>query len=51
MDRRTGAVQWRVAMVLPPGADRAGFIGSLALAGDTLIAAGYDGTLAGYPAK
>jgi outer membrane protein assembly factor BamB len=51
MDRRTGAVQWRVALILPPGADRAGFIGSLALAGDTLFAAGYDGTLAGYPAK
>ena len=50
MDRATGAVKWRVPLELPPGADRAGCIGSLALAGDTLIAAGYDGTLAGYPA-
>ena len=51
MDRKTGAVKWRVTIGLPPGADRAGVIGSLAVAGGTLIAAAYDGTLAGYPAE
>jgi outer membrane protein assembly factor BamB len=51
MDRRTGAVKWRVAIGLSPSADRAGCIGALAFAGDTLIAAAYDGTLAGYPAE
>ena len=49
LDRRTGAAKWRVTLPLPPGAERAGFIGSLALTGDTLIAAGFDGTLAAYP--
>jgi outer membrane protein assembly factor BamB len=51
LDRRTGAAKWRVALPLPPGAERAGYIGSLALAGDMLIAAGFDGTLAAYPLK
>ena len=51
LDRRTGAAKWRVALPLPPGAPRAGCVGSLALAGDRLIAAGFDGTLAAYPLK
>ena len=49
LDRRTGAAKWRVAVPLPPGAERAGYIGSLALAGDALVAAGFDGTLTAYP--
>lgn len=51
LDRRTGAVKWRVPLTGPPGADRAGCVGSLALAGDLLIAASFDGTLAAYPVK
>ena len=51
LDRQTGAAKWRVVLPLPPGAPRAGCVGSLALAGDRLIAAGFDGTLAAYPLK
>jgi outer membrane protein assembly factor BamB len=49
MNRRTGVVKWRVVLTGPPGAERVGCVGSLALANDLLIAAGYDGTLAAYP--
>jgi outer membrane protein assembly factor BamB len=49
LDRATGAVVWR--LVLPPAETGkfAGYAGSLALAGDKIIAAGFDGWLAAYP--
>jgi outer membrane protein assembly factor BamB len=49
LDRTTGAVIWR--LVLPKAAEGkfAGYAGSLALAGDKVIAAGFDGFLAAYP--
>ncbi len=51
LDRATGAVIWR--LVLPEAAEGkfAGYAGSLALAGDKVIAAGFDGFLAAYPAE
>lgn len=49
LDRRTGAVKWRVPLTGLPGAERVGCVGSLALANDLLIAAAFDGTLAAYP--
>ncbi len=50
LDRATGAVRWQI--VLPKAAEGkfAGYAGSLALAGDKVIAAGFDGYLAAYPA-
>jgi outer membrane protein assembly factor BamB len=51
LDRRTGAIKWRNRIPFAIGAPRAGFVNSLALAGDVLIAAGFDGTLAAYPIK
>ncbi len=51
LDRRTGAVLWRYPIALPAGADRAGVLGSLALAGDTVIAAAYDGTVLAFPTE
>lgn len=49
LDRATGAVVWQI--VLPKAAEGkfAGYAGSLALAGDKVIAAGFDGFLAAYP--
>lgn len=49
LDRATGDLVWR--LVLPPAAEGkfAGYAGSLALAGDKVIAAGFDGYLAAYP--
>jgi outer membrane protein assembly factor BamB len=49
LDRRTGRPKWRYAAGGSPGADFTGFAGSLALAGDRLIAAGLDGTLLALP--
>ena len=51
LDRDTGAVLWR--LVLPRAAEGqfAGHAGSLALAGDKVIAAGLDGFLSAYPAE
>lgn len=51
LDRRTGAVVWR--LVSPPAAEGefGGYAGSLALAGDKVVAAGFDGKLVAYPAK
>ncbi|HVZ65360.1 MAG TPA: PQQ-binding-like beta-propeller repeat protein [Lacunisphaera sp.] len=51
LDRRTGAVVWR--LVSPPAAEGefGGYAGSLALAGDKVIAAGFDGKLIALPAK
>jgi len=51
LDRATGAVIWRI--VLPPAATGgfAGYAGSLALADDRVIAAGFDGNLTAYPVE
>jgi outer membrane protein assembly factor BamB len=51
LDRKTGAVKWRALVPRPEQAERAGYIGSPALAGDLVIAAGVDGTLVAYPAR
>jgi outer membrane protein assembly factor BamB len=51
IDRKTGAVKWRNAVAVPAGEGRAGYIGSLALSGGTLIGVAYDGTLSAYPAE
>jgi outer membrane protein assembly factor BamB len=51
LDRATGAIVWR--LVLPKAAEGkfAGYAGSLALAGDKVIAAGFDGWLVAYPVE
>lgn len=51
LDRATGTVIWR--LVLPKAAEGgfAGYAGSLALAGDKVIAAGFDGWLTAYPVE
>jgi outer membrane protein assembly factor BamB len=49
LDRRSGAVKWRVRLTGPSNAERVGCVGSLALADHLLIAATFDGTLAAYP--
>lgn len=51
LDRRTGAMRWRIPLPNSAGAERSGVLGSLALAGDRLIAVAFDGNLAAYPAK
>ena len=51
LDRRTGAVKWRHVAPLAADTDRAGYLGSLVLAGGNIIGAGYDGTLVAFPAK
>ncbi|MBI2510779.1 MAG: PQQ-binding-like beta-propeller repeat protein [Opitutae bacterium] len=51
LDRRTGAFKWR--LVAPEGVEGSftGYAGTLALAGDKIIAAGFDGNLIALPAK
>ncbi len=51
LDRACGTVLWQ--LVLPKSAEGgfAGFAGSLALAGDKVIAAGFDGGLYAFPAN
>jgi outer membrane protein assembly factor BamB len=51
LDRATGAVLWRLTLPKAPEGHFAGYAGSLALAGDKVIAAGFDGYLAAYPAE
>jgi outer membrane protein assembly factor BamB len=51
LDRKTGAVRWRAAVPSSKDVDRAGYIGSPALAGNLVIAAGVDGTLVAYPIR
>jgi outer membrane protein assembly factor BamB len=51
LDRATGAVKWRHVTPLAAGADRAGYLGSLALADGKIIGAGYDGTVVAFPAN
>lgn len=45
LDRATGAVKWRLAAAPAAANDFGGYAGSLALAGDLVIAAGFDGRL------
>lgn len=51
LDRATGAVLWQ--LLAPPAADGrfGGYAGTLALAGDKIIAAGFDGNLIALPMK
>lgn len=49
LDRDTGRVKWHYGVPLPAGADRAGYLGSLALAHGRIIGAGYDGTIVALP--
>jgi outer membrane protein assembly factor BamB len=52
LDRKTGAIKWRHAMTFPNEQMPFGGIpGSIALDGDRLIAAGFDGQLIALPAK
>jgi outer membrane protein assembly factor BamB len=51
LDRKTGDVLWQ--LIAPPGPQNGfgGYAGSLALAGDKVIAAGFDGRLIALPAE
>jgi outer membrane protein assembly factor BamB len=51
LDRATGAVVWALALPKAAEGNFAGYAGSLALAGDKIIAAGFDGELAAFPAQ
>ena len=51
LDRATGDVVWRLALPKAPEGKFAGYAGSLALAGDKVIAAGFDGELVAYPVE
>ena len=51
LDRTTGAVVWRLVLPQAETGKFAGYAGSLALAGDKIIAAGFDGFLSAYPAN
>jgi outer membrane protein assembly factor BamB len=51
LDRETGKIKWRHVIAMPKGAERAGYIGSPALAGENVIAVAFDGTVTAWPAK
>ena len=51
LDRATGAVLWRRALPAAAEGRFAGYAGSLALAGNKVIAAGFDGMLTAYPVE
>lgn len=51
LDRATGAIVWRLVLPKAEEGKFAGYAGSLALAGDNIIAAGFDGFLVAYPAN
>jgi len=51
LDRATGAVLWRLVAPAASTGGFGGYAGSLALAGDRVIAAGFDGNLVAYPAR
>lgn len=51
LDRKTGAVRWRLETPRPPEKSFGGYAGSLALVGNKVIAAGFDGRLVAYPAR
>jgi outer membrane protein assembly factor BamB len=50
LDRSTGAVLWRLVSPAAAEGKFGGYAGSLALAGDKVIAAGFDGNLIALPA-
>ena len=49
INRRTGEVIWQLAAALPQENGFGGYAGSLAIAGDKIIAAGFDGMLIALP--
>lgn len=51
LDRRTGVVKWHLLAAPAPENGFGGYAGTLALAGDKVIAAGFDGKLIALPAK
>ncbi|MBI2516521.1 MAG: PQQ-like beta-propeller repeat protein [Opitutae bacterium] len=51
LDRATGAVLWQLPAAPAPAGGFGGYAGSLALAGDKVIAAGFDGQLIALPAR
>lgn len=51
LDRRTGAVRWRFLSPPAPENSFGGFAGSLAVAGDRVIGAGFDGKLMAFPVR
>ncbi len=51
LDRKTGAVIWQLVSPLAADGGFGGYAGSLTLAGDKVIAAGFDGTLIALPAR
>ena len=51
LERKTGAVLWQLLAPLAPENGFGGYAGSLALANDKVIAAGFDGNLVAFPAK
>ena len=51
LDRLTGAPRWQVLAAAAPENGFGGYAGSLALAGDTVIAAGFDGKLIALRAR
>ncbi len=51
LDRSTGKLRWRMPAAAAPKNGFGGYAGSLALAGDKVIAAGFDGRLIALPAR
>ena len=51
LDRQTGAVKWQLLSPPAPENSFGGYAGSLALAGDRVIGAGFEGVLAAWPAR
>lgn len=51
LDRRTGAVRWQFLSPVPPENAFGGFAGSLAVDGERVIGAGFDGKLMAFPAR
>ena len=51
LDRRSGAVKWQLFAPKPDEGKFGGYAGTLALAGDKIIAAGFDGRLIALPVR
>lgn len=51
LDRQTGAVRWQFLSPAAPENSFGGFAGSLAVDGDRVIGAGFDGQLMAFPAR
>lgn len=49
LDRRSGALRWRMPAVVVAGAYLRGYVGAPIVAGSHLIVAGLDGTLQAFP--